>query len=77
MQQRLAQIALVVRDYDEAIEFYTKKLDFKLIEETEAKHILSKAYTGAYLGVYTTSNGEKSKDYADFDWVSYKGFEKY
>lgn len=27
-------IALVVRDYDEAIEFYTKKLNFTLIEDT-------------------------------------------
>ena len=34
MQQRIAQIALVVRDYDEAIEFYTKRLDFKLLEDT-------------------------------------------
>jgi catechol 2,3-dioxygenase-like lactoylglutathione lyase family enzyme len=28
MQQHIAQIALVVNDYDEAIEFYTKKLHF-------------------------------------------------
>ncbi|MBD2757345.1 VOC family protein [Spirosoma validum] len=34
MKQQLAQIALVVRDYDEAIEFYTKKLHFDLIEDT-------------------------------------------
>ena len=27
-------IALVVRDYDEAIEFYTKKLNFELVEDT-------------------------------------------
>lgn len=27
-------MALVVRDYDEAIEFYTKKLHFDLIEDT-------------------------------------------
>lgn len=35
MKQRIAHIALVVKDYDEAIEFYTKKLDFKLIEGTK------------------------------------------
>ena len=35
MKQHLAHIALVVRDYDEAIEFYTKKLNFKLVEDTE------------------------------------------
>lgn len=34
MYQRIAHIALVVRDYDEAIAFYTKKLDFTLIEDT-------------------------------------------
>ncbi|MGI8469905.1 MAG: VOC family protein [Pyrinomonadaceae bacterium] len=34
MKQSIAHIALVVEDYDEAIEFYTEKLDFKLIEDT-------------------------------------------
>ena len=32
--QRIAQLALVVKDYDEAIEFYTNKLNFRLIEDT-------------------------------------------
>ena len=34
MKQLIAHIALVVRDYDEAIEFFTKKLHFTLIEDT-------------------------------------------
>lgn len=34
MQQALIHIALVVRDYDEAIEFYCQKLHFTLIEDT-------------------------------------------
>jgi catechol 2,3-dioxygenase-like lactoylglutathione lyase family enzyme len=34
MKQSIAHIALVVRDYDEAIEFYTKKLHFTLVEDT-------------------------------------------
>ena len=34
MNQHIAHIALVVRDYDEAIRFYTEKLDFKLLEDT-------------------------------------------
>lgn len=34
MQQKLAHIALLVRDYDEAIEFYTQKLNFKLVADT-------------------------------------------
>ncbi|TFH21715.1 MAG: VOC family protein, partial [Bacteroidia bacterium] len=35
MKQSIAHIALVVADYDEAIEFYTKKLGFQLIEDTQ------------------------------------------
>ncbi len=35
MQQSLFQIALLVKDYDEAIEFYTQKLSFRLLEDTE------------------------------------------
>ena len=33
-RQEIVHIALVVKDYDEAIEFYTKKLNFTLIEDT-------------------------------------------
>lgn len=34
MKQAIAHIALVVNDYDEAIKFYTEKLNFSLIEDT-------------------------------------------
>jgi catechol 2,3-dioxygenase-like lactoylglutathione lyase family enzyme len=34
MKQSIAHIALVVDDYDEAIRFYTEKLDFVLLEDT-------------------------------------------
>lgn len=34
MKQSIAHIALVVDDYDAAIEFYTQKLNFKLVEDT-------------------------------------------
>jgi catechol 2,3-dioxygenase-like lactoylglutathione lyase family enzyme len=34
MKQSLARIALVVKDYDEAIAFYTQKLHFTLMEDT-------------------------------------------
>lgn len=34
MIQSIVHIALVVKDYDDAIEFYTKKLHFELIEDT-------------------------------------------
>lgn len=34
MKQAIVHIALVVKDYDEAIDFYTRKLDFVLMEDT-------------------------------------------
>ena len=34
MKQSIVHIALIVKDYDEAIEFYTEKLHFTLIEDT-------------------------------------------
>lgn len=34
MIQSIVHIALVVRDYDEAIAFYTRKLHFTLVEDT-------------------------------------------
>ena len=35
MKQSIVHVALVVRDYDEAIEFYTNKLHFTLVEDTD------------------------------------------
>ena len=34
MQQAIIHVALVVRDYDEAIDFYCSKLHFTLVEDT-------------------------------------------
>jgi catechol 2,3-dioxygenase-like lactoylglutathione lyase family enzyme len=34
VKQSIVHIALVVKDYDEAIEFYTRKLNFVLVEDT-------------------------------------------
>ena len=35
MTQTIAQFALVVREYDEAIAFYVEKLGFRLVEDTD------------------------------------------
>ena len=35
MKQKLFQIALLVRDYDEAIEFFTHALGFQLLQDTK------------------------------------------
>ena len=34
MPQYIAQIAIVVRDYDEAIQYYTSVLNFELVQDT-------------------------------------------
>ena len=34
MKQSIVHVALVVRDYDEAIRFYTEKLQFTVVEDT-------------------------------------------
>jgi predicted enzyme related to lactoylglutathione lyase len=34
MKQAIFQFALVVKDYDEAIQFYTQQLKFELVEDT-------------------------------------------
>ncbi|MEH6451676.1 MAG: VOC family protein, partial [Psychromonas sp.] len=35
IEQRIGNIALVVENYDDAVEFYTKKLQFVVIEDTD------------------------------------------
>jgi len=35
MKQHIARVALVVKDYDEAISFYTQKLGFSVLEDTQ------------------------------------------
>ena len=39
MNQRIAHIALVVNDYDEAIAFYVNKLDFVLLADTKLSEV--------------------------------------
>ncbi len=34
MKQKISHIALVVEDYDKAIDFYTTKLNFILVQDT-------------------------------------------
>ena len=37
MSQTLAHVALVVRDYDEAIAYFTEKLSFQVVEDSPSK----------------------------------------
>jgi len=42
MPQKIGYVALVVRDYDEAIAFYTEKLGFQLLEDSASKDRLGR-----------------------------------
>ena len=42
---------------------------FMLFSETKANLVLCKGYIGTNLGLYATSNGNKTKEYAEFNWV--------
>ena len=44
------------------------------LAETPDNLLLGMMYTGANIGVYATSNGQKTQGYVDFEWVKYKGF---
>lgn len=49
---------------------------FAEFTQAEGHWLLSNGYTGAYLGIYASSNGQPTERYADFDWVYYKGFHR-
>jgi len=51
-------------------------VSFFSFAETKSDLILCRGYTGAYLGIYASSNGQAKTEYADFDWVDYKGFSR-
>ena len=62
MQRALAIIALVVRDYDEAIDYYTRVLGFTLVEDRDmpAEHkrwvVVAPGQGGAHLLLARASN---------------------
>jgi catechol 2,3-dioxygenase-like lactoylglutathione lyase family enzyme len=63
--QKFFQISLLVKDYDEAIDFYTNKLFFKLLEDTplsETKRwvvVAPRGGEGAQLVLATAANAEQ------------------
>ena len=47
---------------------------FKSFTTTPDDLIICRTYIGGNLGIYASSNGQNTKEYADFDWVKYQGF---
>ena len=48
--------------------------NFDYFATLDAVKLLDRNYTGALLGIFSSSNGMKSNDYADYDWVRYKDY---
>ncbi len=68
MKHSIVHVALVVRDYDEAIAFYTNKLGFTLVEDTYQPEqdkrwviVAPAGSTGTTLLLARASNEEQSK----------------
>ena len=52
--------------------FYsTRGFRYHLFSKIKNDIVKSEGYTGAHIGLYATSNGDKSNDYADFDYIDY------
>ena len=65
---------LKIESFNNSYHFYyaQENQKFHLFAVTSADHVLSHGYTGAHIGLYSTSNGKISSGYADFDRVEYK-----
>ena len=48
--------------------------NFNYYTTVDAIKMLDRNYTGALLGFFSSSNGKKSNDYADYDWVRYNDY---
>jgi len=46
--------------------------EYREFARLDGNLVLSKGYTGAYLGLYSTSNGQEQAEHSDFDWVMYQ-----
>ena len=69
---------LKIESFNNSYHFYyaQENQKFHLFAVTSADHVLSHGYTGAHIGLYSTSNGKISSGYADFDRVEYKSEKK-
>lgn len=60
---------------DDSYKFYYSLSDmnqFIFLIDIDSNNLLSKGYTGAYCGLYSTTNSKDIYEYADYDWVILK-----
>ncbi len=71
-------LAVVSRDGEYVFSYATDDGQAPVrVASTAADHILARgSYTGAFLGLYASTNGGAPGPFADFDRVQYRGFER-
>ena len=76
------KISLKVEAHAQAYHFYYSNQvdDWNVLAEGVDGRILSTplagGFVGAYIGMYASSNGQPSANYADFDWFEYLGLDQ-
>ena len=76
------QIVLRVEAHEQAYSFcFSNQVDeWKVLAKEVDGRILSTpiagGFVGAYTGMYASSNGQPTTNYADFDWFEYMGFDE-
>ena len=66
-------LVLKIRSKDEKYSYHYSVdggKNFEMFSETAANLVLCKGYIGTNLGLYASSNGTKTKEYAEFNWVN-------
>jgi len=73
-----SNVVLKIESKNQQYSFHYKQKGEGFIDfhKMKSSFILSKGYTGAYLGIYITSNGIPSNDFMDVDFVKYKSYQR-
>jgi alpha-N-arabinofuranosidase len=69
-------LRLTSKSHQYILSYATNSGEYKTLATTGSDGVVSKKYTGANLGLYSTSEGVDTEDFADFDWVKYRAFER-
>ena len=79
---RAGEMYLRVEAHEQAYHFYfaNQPGEWRAIVEDVDGRILSTpvagGFVGAYVAMYTSSNGQPSTNHADFDWFEYVGLDE-
>lgn len=66
-------LKIITRDGEYAFDWALHETEeYREFARLNGDLVLSQGYTGAYLGLYTTTNGKEQETHADFDWVMYR-----